>query len=254
MNILAMPKKIINNFKAYWKTAPEGRYMTYKEIASLAGGGVGVRIIVYCISQMIIATGNTLIGNTIGIDPTALYIIYIISLISAFPLTALRAKIIDNTRSMKGKYRPYLIIMGIPSVILGAAFIWMPYENMTLFAKCATVLLFNIGFQFFYNFYVDSYESLINVLSPNSIERSDVLSIRCIVENLSPSIVGIIFPLLAKLITGENTLFDLKIFRILFPPLLFGGFLLSIIVYKNTEEKIIQAKSHFIQVKFIDAF
>lgn len=254
MNILAMPKKIINNFKAYWKTAPEGRYMTYKEIASLAGGGVGVRIIVYCISQMIIATGNTLIGNTIGIDPTALYFIYIISLISAFPLTALRAKIIDNTRSMKGKYRPYLITMGIPSVILGAAFIWMPYENMTLFAKCATVLLFNIGFQFFYNFYVDSYESLINVLSPNSIERSDVLSIRCIVENLSPSIVGIIFPLLAKLITGENTLFDLKIFRILFPPLLFGGFLLSIIVYKNTEEKIIQAKSHFIQVKFIDAF
>ena len=254
MNILAMPKKIINNFKAYWKTAPEGRYMTYKEIASLAGGGVGVRIIVYCISQMIIATGNTLIGNTIGIDPTALYIIYIISLISAFPLTALRAKIIDNTRSMKGKYRPYLITMGIPSVILGAAFIWMPYENMSLFAKCATVLLFNIGFQFFYNFYVDSYESLINVLSPNTIERSDVLSIRCIVENLSPSIVGIIFPLLAKLITGENTLFDLKIFRILFPPLLFGGFLLSIIVYKNTEEKIIQAKSHFIQVKFIDAF
>ena len=59
--------------------------MTYKEIASLAGGGVGVRIIVYCISQMIIATGNTLIGNTIGIDPTALYIIYIISLISLLP-------------------------------------------------------------------------------------------------------------------------------------------------------------------------
>lgn len=254
MNILAMPKKIINNLKTFWKIAPEGRYMPYKEIASLAGGGVGVRIIVYCISQMILSTGNTLIGNTIGIDPKALYVIYIISLISAFPLTALRARIIDNTRSMKGKYRPYLISMGIPSVILGAAFIWMPYENMTLFAKCVTVLLFNIGFQFFYNFYVDSYESLINVLSPNSIERSDVLSIRCIVENISPSIVGIIFPLLARLITGENTLFDIKIFRILFPPLLLGGFLLSIIVYKNTEEKIIQAKSHFIQVKFIDAF
>lgn len=254
MSVLNSAKNFVVNFKANWKTAPRGRYMSYKEIASLSGGGVGVRFITYCIGQMIISTTNTLIGNTIGIDPKALYVIYIISLISAFPLTAIRAKMIDNTRSMKGKYRPYLITMGIPTAILGALFPWMPYENMSLLVKCITVLLFNIGFQFFYNFYLDAYESLINVLSPNSIERSDVLSIRCIVENLSPSIVSILFPILAKLITGEDTLFDLKIYRILFPPLIFIGFLISLIVYKNTSEKIIQAKSHFIQVKFIDAF
>lgn len=254
MSVLNSAKNFVVNFKANWKTAPQGRYMSYKEIASLSGGGVGVRFITYCIGQMIISTTNTLIGNTIGIDPKALYVIYIISLISAFPLTAIRAKMIDNTRSMKGKYRPYLITMGIPTAILGALFPWMPYENMSLLVKCITVLLFNIGFQFFYNFYLDAYESLINVLSPNSIERSDVLSIRCIVENLSPSIVSILFPIFAKLITGEDTLFDLKIYRILFPPLIFIGFLISLIVYKNTSEKIIQAKSHFIQVKFIDAF
>ncbi len=253
-------KKIINsllsfpaNFKSNWSTPPKGRYMSYKEIASLSGGGIGVRFVVYCVSQMMLSTSNTLIGNTIGIDPTALYIIYIISLLSGFPLTALRARMIDNTRSMKGKYRPYIITMGIPTVILGAAFIWMPYEGMSLFMKCAVVLAFNIGFQFFYNFYFDAYDSLINVLSPNSIERSDVLSIRSVVENLSPSIVNIVFPLLAKLITGENTLYDLKIFRILFPPMLFFGFLISVIVYVNTEEKIVRAKTHFIKVRFFDA-
>ncbi len=253
-------KKIINalrsffiNFRNNWSIPPKGRYMSYKEIASLSGGGIGVRFVVYCISQMMLSTTNTLIGNTIGIDPTALYIIYIISLLSSFPLTALRARMIDNTRSMKGKYRPYIITMGIPTVILGAAFIWMPYEGMSLFMKCAVVLAFNIGFQFFYNFYFDAYDSLINVLSPNSIERSDVLSIRSVVENLSPSIVNIVFPLLAKLITGENTLYDLKIFRILFPPMLFFGFLISVIVYVNTEEKIVRAKTHFIKVRFFDA-
>ena len=31
------------------------------------------------------------------------------------------------------------------------------------------------------------------------------------------------------------------------------GFLLSIMVYANTQEKIIQAKTHVVQVKFIDA-
>lgn len=254
MNIKDKATGFLTLAKKYWKTPPEGRYMTYKEIASLAGGGIGVRIIVYCFQQMIISTGNTLLGNTIGIDPIPLQIIYIISLLTAFPLTALRAQMIDNTRSMKGKYRPYLITMGLPTAILGSLFLWMPYENMSLFAKCAVVLGFNIAFQFFYNFFNDSYESLINVLSPNSIERSDVLSIRYVVENLSPSIVGIIFPLLARAVTGEDTLYDIRIYRYVYPPMLLAGFLVSMIIYVNTKEKTVQAKTHRTQIRFVDAF
>ena len=245
---------VLGDFRKYWNVPPKGRYMTFKEIASLSVGGIGVKFIVYCINQMMIVVGNTLIGNTIGIDPSALYVIYILSVLSGFPLTALRAKMIDNTRSMKGKYRPYLISMGIPTVILGAGFIWMPYENMSLFWKCAVVLAFNIGFQFFFKFYNDSYDSLINVLSPNSIERSDVLSVRSVVENFSPSIANIFLPLVAKLITGDDTLYNLKIYRVLFPPMLLAGFAISVLVYVNTEEKIVQAKTHVISMKFSDAF
>lgn len=245
---------LLNSIKQYWNNPPEGRYMPYKEIASLAGGGVGVRIIVYCISQMTISTGNTLLGNTIGIDPMALQAIYMISLLTAFPLTTLRAKMIDGTRSMKGKYRPYLLTMGLPTVILGTLFIWMPYESMSLFAKCTVVLGFNITFQFFFSFFNDSYDSLINVLSPNSIERSDVLSIRYVVENISPSIVSILFPLLARLITGEDTLYDIRIYRYLYPPMLLIGFIISMIVYKNTKEKIVQPKTHRPAIRFSDAF
>ncbi len=249
-----MLSDLIDNFKKYWNKPPEGRYMPYKEIASLAGGGIGVRIIVHCISQMMISTGNTLLGNTIGIDPMALQAIYMISLLTAFPLTTLRAKMIDGTRSMKGKYRPYLLTMGLPTVILGSLFIWMPYENMSLYLKCAVVLGFNIAFQFFFSFFNDSYDSLINVLSPNSIERSDVLSIRYVVENISPSIVNILFPLLARLIIGEDKLYDIKIYRYLYPPMLLLGFIISMIVYKNTTEKIVQPKTHRPGIRFFDAF
>ena len=254
MKIKDTAVNFLSTAKKHWKTPPQGRYMTYKEIASLAGGGVGVRIITYCFQQMTISTGNTLLGNTIGIDPMALQAIYIISLLTAFPLTALRAQMIDNTRNMKGKYRPYLITMGIPTVILGSLFLWMPYESMSLFTKCAVVLGFNIAFQFFFSFFNDSYDSLINVLSPNSIERSDVLSIRYVVENLSPSIVGIIFPLLAKLVTGEDTLYDMRIYRYLYPPMLFAGFFISLIIYVNTSEKIVQPKTFRPHIRFIDAF
>ncbi len=254
MNIKQTANNALGLFRNNWKTPPEGRYMSIKEITSLSVGGIGVKLIVHCISQMIIATNNTLLGNTIGIDAKSLYIIYIIGLLSSFPLTGIRANMIDNTRSMKGKYRPYIITMGIPTVIIGIFMIMLPYESMTLFWKCFWVLLCNIGFQFFFNFMTDAYDSLINVLSPNSIERSDVLSIRCIVENLSPSIANIFFPIVAKLITGQDTLYDLRVYRILFPPLLFAGFLISIVAYVNTEEKIVRPKKHIVQVRFSDAF
>ena len=247
-------KKILHDFKAYWKVPPKGRYMSFKEIISLSVGGIGQKFIVYCVNQMIISIGNVLIGNTIGIDPAAMYVIYIISVLSGFPLTAVRAKMIDNTRSMKGKYRPYLLSMGIPTAVLGIMFILTPYENMSLVWKCVLVLAYNIGFQFFSNFYNDAYDSLINVLSPNSIERSDVISIKSIVENFSPSIANIFLPIVARLITGENTLYDIKIYRVLFPPMIVVGFFISMLAYVNTEEKIVQAKTHVIQMKFSDAF
>lgn len=247
-------KVLISDFKKYWRIPPKGRYMPFREILSLSVGGIGVKLVQFCVNNMILSVGNSLIGNTIGIDPRPMYVIYLLGILSSFPLTALRAKMIDNTKSMKGKYRPYILTMGIPTTILGIGFIWMPYEHLSLFWKCFVVLLFNIGFQFFFNFYNDVNDSIVNVLSSNTVERSDVNSIKAVVENFSPSIAGIFLPIVAKLITGENTLYDLRVYRVLYPPMLVVGFLISLLIYVNTEEKIVQAKTHVIQIKFTDAF
>ncbi len=246
-------KNLLLKIKNNWKTPPEGRFISFKEIASLAVGGIGVKFIVYCVGQMILSVGNTLIGNTIGVPPGAIYVIYILSVLSGFPLTALRAKMIDNARSMKGKYRPYILTMGLPTVLLGIGFIWMPYENMSMVAKCVVILLFNIGFQFFYNFYCDAHGSIINVLSPNTIERTDVYAVKSVVENLSPSIANIFLPLVARIITGDNTLYNLTIYRVLFPPMLIVGFFVSLLIYINTEERIVQPRNHVVNMSFIDA-
>lgn len=251
---MAKIKELLNNLKHHWKTPPKGRYMSFKEIMSLSTGGIGVKLVYYCINPMILSVGNALIGNTIGIDPTPMYIIYILGILSSFPLTALRAKMIDSARSMKGKYRPYIVTMGIPTIILGIAFIWMPYEHLSLLWKCVIVLLFNIGFQFFFMFYNDVNDSILNVLSSNTVERSDVNSIKAVVENLSPSIANIFLPIVARMITGQNTLYDLRVYRVLYPPMLILGFLISLLIYTNTEEKIVQAKTHVVQIKFSDAF
>lgn len=241
------------DLKLYWKTPPHGRYMPFKEIASLAVGGMGVKFICYAVQLMILSVGNTLIGNTIGIPPRELYVIYILSVIASFPLTGIRAKIIDNSGNKKGKFRPYIFTMAIPTVILAIGFTWMPYDKMSILWKCVTILLYNIGFQFFYMFMFDSYTNIINVLSPNTYERSDVNSVTAVVDSFAPTIIGFILPLLASVITGQNTIYDMKIYRVIFPPLLLFGLLLTIFIHKNTEEKIVQAKTHVVQIKFMDA-
>lgn len=254
---MELGKKItkgVNNVRLYWKKPPKGRYMSYKEVVSLAGGAMGIRLIVQCVQAMMLSVGNVLIGNVIGIPPGPLYAIYVLSIIASFPLTGLRAGIIDNTKSKKGKYRPYIISMGLPTVILAIGFVWMPYDRMSELVKCIVVLAFNIGFQFFYMFFYDVYDNLINVLSSNTQERADVNAVRNVVESFAPSIVGIILPLIAHAVTGKNTLVDIRIYRVAYPPMLILGMILAIVVYANTEEKIIQAKTHVIQIKFIDAF
>ncbi len=253
MNIKEKAAELCDDIRVYWKKPPVGRYMSFREIVSLAVGGLGIQFVVFCAQNMIISIGNTLLSNTIGIAPRPLYIIYLLSVIISFPLTALRGKIIDSSRSKKGRYRPFILSMGIPTAILTIGFVFMPYERMSMFAKCLTVLLYNVGLQFFYMFYYDVDVSIINVLSPNTIERSDVTSIKSVVNSFAPTLGNIILPLVARAITGENTLVDIRIYRTFYPPMVVLGFFIGLLAYFNTEEKIVQAKTHTIKIKFMDA-
>ena len=71
-----------------WHNPPKGNYMPYKEIAAYSVGGLGVYSIILVVSQMILSTGNTLIGNTIGVDPKTMYVLFVLGVIASFPVTA----------------------------------------------------------------------------------------------------------------------------------------------------------------------
>lgn len=254
MTLVNKVKEGFSYVKTYWKTPPLGNYMPIKEIAALAGGGIGIRFITQCVSSVLLSATNVFLGNTIGIEPMNLYYIYLIAVVISFPLTMVRAYIVDNTRNKKGKYRPYLLSMGIPTVVLAIGYFWMPYEKMeSQVTKCVVVLLFNIGFQFVYNFLYEAYYNYVVVLSPNTQERANVSSIKAVVESFGPSVTGIIIPLFAKNFIGTGNLNDIRIYRTIWVPILILGLFLSIIVYANTHERIIQAKTHVVQIKFVDA-
>ncbi|MBQ8228490.1 MAG: MFS transporter [Clostridia bacterium] len=257
---------LIDQVRLYWNTPPEGRHMAFKEIAAYSGGGIGAYMIITMGTACLLATGNTLISSALGVDAMDMYIMYVIAVLANIPLTGIRANIIDNTRNKAGKYRPYIVTMAIPSAIICIAMVWFPYswleslfgdrvifgESAGYVAKCALILLFNLILHFFYYFFYDGYENLIHVLSPNTQERADVASVKSIVYSFAPTVVNLITPLIAQHIFHTNST-DIRVYRLLYPILAVLGILLCIVVYKYTEEKIVQAKSHVVQIKFIDA-
>ena len=266
MNLKQKAMDGISKVKTYWKTPPKGRYMTFKEIAAYSGGGIGAYLIVCMSMPCILGATNVFLSGVIGIGLMDMYIMYVIGVLSGIPLTGLRANIIDNTRNKAGKYRPYLLSMGIPCSLIFIAMVWFPYDKLNLLvgdgmlfgkdaiyvAKCAVVMLFNIALQFFYYFFYDAYENLIHVLSPNSQERSDVASIKSVVYSFGPTVYNMVIPLIAAMFGTNQT--DIVVFRFAFPIIGVISTLLVFVVYANTQEKIVQAKTHVVQIKFIDAF
>lgn len=259
-------KGMLSDVRVYWKIPMIGRYMTFKEIAAYSGGGIGAYMIITLGNACLLATNNTLLSSTLGVDPTDMYLMYVIAVLANIPLTGIRANIIDNTRNKAGKYRPYIVTMAIPSALICNLMVWFPYnklpdivgegmlfgESRAYIAKCAIIMALNLALHFIYYFFYDSYENLIHVLSPNSQERADVASVKSIVYSLAPTLVNLFTPIIAQNIFHSNTT-DIRVYRLLYPLLTVMGLLLCIVVYKHTEEKIVQAKTHVVQIKFIDA-
>ena len=266
MNLIDKARDGVSKVRTYWKTPMAGRHMTFREIAAYSGGGIGAYMIITIGTACLLGTNNTLISSTLGVDPTDMYVMYVISVLANIPLTGIRANIIDNTRNKAGKYRPYIVSMALPTAIVCILMVWFPYnildsifgqgtifgESKAYVAKCALIMLFNFFLLFFYYFFYDAYENLIHVLSPNSQERADASAVKSVVYSFAPSLVNLFTPIIAQNIFHSNST-DIRVYRLLYPILGVLGILLCIVVYKYTEEKIIQAKTHVVQIKFIDA-
>ena len=266
MNLKQKAMDGISKVKTYWKTPMAGRYMTFKEIAAYSGGGIGAYMIITMGSACILSSNNVIFSTALGIGATDMYIMYVIAVLANIPLTGLRANIIDNTRNKAGKYRPYIFTMALPAAIICNLLVWFPYNKLeTWFGSgqvfgreawyvvmCAIVMVLNLLLHFFYYFFYDAYENLIHVLSPHSQERADVSSVKSVVYSFAPTVVNLFTPIIAQHIFHTNTT-DIRVYRFLYPILTVLGLLLCIVVYKHTEEKIVQARTHVVQIKFLDA-
>ena len=252
MELIKKGVNMLKDVKTYWKSPPEGKYMSFREIFAYSVGGFGAYSVFTMAQALLLSTTNVIIGNTIGIQPMHMYVMYLISVITNIPLTMVRANMVDNVKYKEGKYRPYLLRMGIPTIAISILFVYTPYVKVAYIWRCILIFIYNFGLQFFYNFFYDAYENLIHVLSPNSQERTNVTAIKSMIYSLSPTITNFVTPLIAAKVANGN-MYDLKVYQWLYPFIAVTGVVLLILVYSRTEEKIVIAKTHPMKIKFMDA-
>lgn len=240
-----------NNVVLHWKTPALGKYVSYKEIIAYGVGGMGVQFVMFFCSLIALSATSFLVGNTIGIKPMHLQYMAVASTIIGFGITIGRSYIIDSARFKSGKFRPWLAITGIPTVIIAVVFVWLPYETMSYMQKVIAVFLCYNLLQCFYPFFQQAYTDLANVISPNSHERTDIVSVSSIIYSMAPSLTGLFVPMLSTLTGGLNSI---TTYRIIHPIVAIVGLLLSYIAYAGTRERIIVAESHVTQFKFSHAF
>lgn len=240
-----------NNVVLHWKTPALGKYVSYKEIIAYGVGGMGVQFVMFFCSLIALSATSFLVGNTIGIKPMHLQYMAVASTIIGFGITIGRSYIIDSARFKSGKFRPWLAITGIPTVIIAVVFVWLPYETMSYMQKVIAVFLCYNLLQCFYPFFQQAYTDLANVISPNSHERTDIVSVSSIIYSMAPSLTSLFVPMLSTLTGGLNSI---TTYRIIHPLVAVVGLLLSYVAYAGTRERIIVAESHVTQFKFSDAF
>ena len=240
---------VVKDFFVHWNAPAEGKYVPSKEIVAYSVGGMGVQFIA-SISAMILMNANCiLLGSIYGMKPTTLAIIATISSIVLLVLQPLKSFLIDHPPGNKGKARPWLLWTSFPCAVLMSSLAYMDtgWDETTMAAVVGTLFVI---MNFVYSFYYGQYTMLAYLISPNSQERTNIITISSLVYSFAPTIAGVIFPLIST--AFPNGQLDQDFYRLIFPLFTGIGVLITLICYFGTKERIIIPKSYNAEVKFWD--
>lgn len=281
--LIAKLKKLLGFVKEHWNEPPKGRYLSFKEWAGFCIGAMGIY------AGSVLPTFITLgagiyIAAALEINVDHILYVGIFTAIFTILKSPLTSMIIDNTQTKWGKFRPYLLWMPIPIILTMSLTGWIPFtlkDNLAIdfqdynanywIMLGSFALLFNI-MQFFVGLYTNAFNMLIQVISPNPEERTDMMSYGSFVYSLGPSITNPLFPLVANLLYSQY-LFDsagnhvlneagekVKVmgtntrgpYTWLLPVFALVCFGLGLITFKYSRERMVIPKTYKQRVKFVD--
>ncbi len=245
MSIIAKAKNFLSGAKSQWSTPAEGKYVPYKEVAAYSLCGTGVYFITSLVGLISMNASSMLVGAAIGLKAVDLQTLNVLSTLVILLIAPTRAMLFDNTRSKMGKFRPYILTMGVPTAVLSLIFVYLPYETMSYDLKLKAVFIVFTLLQFFSPFYLTAYASLVQVMSPNSSERSWIIGISSIVYSFAPTVINPVLPLIGDL---DN----MQTYRIGFPIFCVLGICISIPCLMKTRERIIVPQQYVQKMGFFE--
>ena len=215
-NIFQKVGGLVKDFFAHWNTPPKGYYLANKEFVAYSVGGMGVQAIGIFAQYFAITVGVHL-SVVYDFDQMIVYwtgwIVALLSLVRA-PLVG---GVMDNTNTKWGKYRPYLLFMGfvciicywmlafIPNIFMPKSGIHTTDKTKWLVVGSYQIILFIATIA--YAFYSYGRVGLAQVITPNTVERTKLYSVGGVIDSLGPSIVQMLFPIIANGIYGQTGLY-----------------------------------------------
>lgn len=248
--VVSKVKTVFKTAKEYWTEPPKGSYIPYKEVACISGAGFGVHWMTLLSSVIGLDASSFLVGASIGLKPTDLYTMSVVANIIGIPLGIFRAWYYDNHKLKGGKFLPFLRMCGFPIVFISMIFVWLPYENMEYGTKAVVVWFMCFLLSFFAGFFNESYTYFQQIITPNSQERANVMSISQVIYSLAPTITGLVVPLIAGLTWGLNNIWT---YRVIYPPFTIFGLIVCVVFFRKVKERLILPKKKPEPVRMLDA-
>lgn len=149
-----------------------------------------------------------------------------------------------------GKYRCWTVANIIPYVLTLLALTWFPYNNFEYHQKFWIMsLCFNV-LNCFTSWY-GQVTNVQNVISPNTNERTRIMSIGSLLYSLVPSIYNVVFPICAAWAGGMTSI---KTYRIVIPAVIIVMAPLSLFLVFGVKDKVVQEENHKPQIDMRHGF
>lgn len=139
-----------------------------------------------------------------------------------------------------GKYRSWIVAGVLPYTIMMLVLVWFPYNVLPYHQK---FWVMNLMFAFWGSFgacFVQA-GSIQNVISPNTNERTKIISIGSFISGMFPSIYNILFPVFATMAGGITSI---NTYRIVVPVLVIVMIPLTFFLAFGVKDRVVQEQEH----------
>lgn len=246
MSKLAQVGETLHRVKGYWSKPPEGRYIPFKEMAAYGAGGMGIH---FMINLTYIFISAEFIPYMYGIDPIHGRNIATIVAILNLVFQPVFGRIMDNTHTKLGKFKPYIAFFAPVVCLVTVMATWTPQISgesvRAVYAYCFCIPTLLLG-----NTWLGVYNAMSGAMSPNTQERTDMLSPVGLVCSMAPTVLNVVVGPLREYYSHQGR--EYMAYRVI--GLLFSAvaLVLSLLILRYVKERNYITPEQKESVKFVD--